>query len=62
VKGSNAEIDESIDKFAAIEQFLIQRVEDKAPLAETLRMAAQIAGLEISEEERAQDAAVSVQA
>jgi len=62
VKGSNAEIDESIDKFAAIEQFLIQRVEERAPLSETLRMAAQIAGLEISEEERAKDAAVPVQA
>ena len=62
VKGSNAEIDESIDKFPAIERFLIQKVEDKAPLAETLRRAAEIAGLEITEEERAQDAAVPVQA
>jgi flagellum-specific ATP synthase len=62
VKGSNAEIDESIDKFASIERFLIQKVEEKAPLAETLRMAAQIAGMEIPEEELAKDAAVPVQA
>jgi flagellum-specific ATP synthase len=62
VKGSNAEIDESIDKFPAIEKFLIQRIEEKAPLSETLRMVGEIAGVEIPEEELAQDATVPVQA
>jgi flagellum-specific ATP synthase len=51
VKGSNPEIDEAIEKYAAIENFLIQRIEERAPLAETLRAAGQIAGIEIPEEE-----------
>jgi flagellum-specific ATP synthase len=62
VKGSNAEIDESIDKFPVIESFLIQKIEDRAPLSETLKMAGQIAGIEIPEEELARNAAVPVQA
>ena len=51
MKGSNPEIDEAIEKFPDIEKFLIQRIEEKAPLAETLRAAGQIAGIEIPEEE-----------
>ena len=51
VKGSNAEIDESIEKFPLIEAFLVQGITDKAPLADTLRMAGEIAGVEIPEEE-----------
>ena len=44
VKGSNAEIDEAIEKMPAIEEFLIQRIEEKAPFPETLREAGGIAG------------------
>jgi len=51
VKGSNSEIDDAIEKHRDIEEFLIQRIEEKAPLAETLRAAGQIAGIEIPEEE-----------
>ena len=51
VKGSNPEIDEAIEKYPDIEKFLIQRIEEKAPLAETLRAAGQIAGIEIPDEE-----------
>jgi flagellum-specific ATP synthase len=51
VKGSNAEIDEAIDKFPDIERFLIQRIEEKAPLEDTLRLAGEIAGVEIPAEE-----------
>ena len=62
VKGSNPEIDEAIAKYQDIERFLIQRIEEKAPLAETLRMAGQIAGIEIPETELVERAAVPVQA
>jgi flagellum-specific ATP synthase len=51
VKGSNPEIDEAIDTFPDIERFLIQRIEEKAPLGETLRAAGRIAGVEIPEGE-----------
>jgi flagellum-specific ATP synthase len=61
VKGSNAEIDESIDKMPEIEKFLTQRIQDKPPLGETLKRAGEIAGIEIPAEETA-DAALSVQA
>ncbi len=61
VKGSNAEIDEAIEKMPEIEKFLTQRITDKAPMAETLKRAGEIAGVEIPAEELA-DAAVPVQA
>lgn len=61
VKGSNAEIDEAIEKIPAIDRFLVQAIEEKAPLADTLRMAGEIAGIAIPEEELAH-AAVPVQA
>ncbi len=61
VKGSNAEIDEAIEKMPAIERFLVQAVEEKAPLARTLAMAGEIAGITIPEDELAH-AAVPVQA
>jgi flagellum-specific ATP synthase len=51
VKGSNKEIDQSIEAFDAIESFLIQSIEEKAPLADTLRMLGKIAGIEIPEAE-----------
>ena len=61
VKGSNAEIDEAIDKMPDILKYLVQKIEEKAPLAETLRRAGEIAGIAIPEEELAH-AAVPVQA
>jgi hypothetical protein len=45
-----------------IDRFLIQRIEEKAPLGETLKRAGEIAGIEIPAEELARDAAVPVQA
>jgi hypothetical protein len=45
----------------AIERFLVQAIEEKAPLDETLRAAGEIAGVPIPEEELAH-AAVQVQA
>ena len=61
VKGSNAEIDEAIDKMPDIVKYLMQKIEEKAPLAETLRRAGEIAGIAIPEEELTH-AAVPVQA
>jgi flagellum-specific ATP synthase len=61
VKGSSAEIDEAIEKMPAIETFLVQAVEEKAPLDRTLAMAGEIAGITIPEDELAH-AAVPVQA
>jgi flagellum-specific ATP synthase len=63
VKGSNAEIDEAIEKMPAIEEFLKQRIEEKVSLSETLRRAGEIAGIEIPSQELGASAneAVSVQ-
>lgn len=61
VKGSNPEIDEAIDTMPEIERFLVQGIEERAPMTETLRRAGEIAGIEIPEEELA-DAPVPVQA
>jgi flagellum-specific ATP synthase len=49
--GSNPAIDEAIAKREAIEQVLVQAVEEKTPVAETLRILGAIAGIEIPEEE-----------
>jgi flagellum-specific ATP synthase len=64
VKGSNAEIDEAIEKMPAIDQFLRQRIEEKASLSETLKRAGEIAGIEIPGQEQGAGAneAVPVQA
>ncbi|HET6487465.1 MAG TPA: FliI/YscN family ATPase [Spirochaetia bacterium] len=62
VKGSNAEIDEAIEKMPAIERFLVQGIAEKAPLAETLRLASEITGVPIPSEELPADAAVPVSA
>ncbi|HTP59472.1 MAG TPA: flagellum-specific ATP synthase FliI, partial [Spirochaetia bacterium] len=51
VKGSNKEIDAAIDANDSIESFLIQRIEERAPLEATLRAMGQIVGVEIPEEE-----------
>jgi flagellum-specific ATP synthase len=48
VPGSNPDIDQAIQKHKVIRDFLIQKVEDKAPYLETLQRAAAIAGVKIS--------------
>jgi len=47
VKGTNPAIDESIAKRGAIESFLIQAVDEKAPLSDTIKRLGEIAGLAI---------------
>jgi flagellum-specific ATP synthase len=49
--GSNPAIDEAIAKREAIEQFLIQTVEEKTPMIKTIEALGKIAGLEIPAEE-----------
>jgi flagellum-specific ATP synthase len=49
--GSNPTIDEAIAKHEAIEEFLIQDIEENAPLAHTLVQMADIVGTKIPEEE-----------
>ena len=44
-KGSNPEIDEAINKLPEIKKFLIQDVEEKTDINETLKKAMAIAGL-----------------
>ncbi len=61
VKGSSAEIDEAAERMPEIEEFLAQRIQEKAPIEETLRWAGEIAGIEIPEEEL-ENAAIPVQA
>ena len=53
-KGSNAEIDAAIERRGDIEGFLIQAIGERAPMADTLRRAGSIAGVEIPEEELAE--------
>jgi len=53
VKGSDPEIDEAIGKQKEIRDFLLQGVEEKSGMEETLRAAGRIAGIEIPEEELA---------
>lgn len=47
VKGTNPAIDEAIAKRAAIEEFLIQGVAEKAPISDTIKRLGDIAGLAI---------------
>ncbi|MDX9957474.1 MAG: FliI/YscN family ATPase [Spirochaetia bacterium] len=47
VKGSNPAIDEAISKHQAIEEFLIQAIEEQSTTVETLRRLGEIAGLSI---------------
>jgi hypothetical protein len=49
--GSNPRIDEAIAKRDALEAFLIQNVDEKAPLAETLKIMGDISGVNIPEDE-----------
>ena len=50
-KGSNSKIDEAIAKRDDIEKFLIQSVDEKSPVPETLAALGQIAGIKIPEDE-----------
>jgi flagellum-specific ATP synthase len=50
-KGTNPAIDEAIDKRAAIEDFLIQAVEEKSSIAETCQVMGEITGIKIPAEE-----------
>jgi flagellum-specific ATP synthase len=49
--GSNPAIDEAVSKREAIEALLVQGIEERSSLAETLGMMAKIAGMEIPPEE-----------
>jgi flagellum-specific ATP synthase len=49
--GSNPAIDEAISRHQGIEDFLVQDVEEKSPLTETLTGLSEISGLSIPEEE-----------
>ena len=50
-QGSNPKIDDAIAKREDIENFLIQAVDEKSPIGETLARLGEIAGIEIPEEE-----------
>ncbi len=52
VKGTNPDIDEAIDKMAVIKAFLIQGVEEKAAIEDTLSAMGEIAEIDIPEEEK----------
>ncbi len=56
VEGSNPEIDEAVEKMPAIRRFLIQAVEERFTLADTLKTLGELAGLEIPEEELGSEA------
>src|SRR5208337_4771196 len=47
VKGTNPAVDEAIAKREAVEEFLIQAVEEKAPIADTIRRLSSIAGIQV---------------
>ncbi|MDR2304453.1 MAG: FliI/YscN family ATPase [Treponema sp.] len=52
--GANPEIDEAVARHKVIEDFLIQAVDEKTTLADTLKMMGEIAGVEIPETETAE--------
>jgi flagellum-specific ATP synthase len=61
VEGSNPEIDQAIAKMPEINEFLIQAIEEKHPMAESYTRMGEIAGVPIPEEELESEA-VSLQA
>jgi flagellum-specific ATP synthase len=61
-KGSNPGIDEAIKRHAAIESFLIQSTDDKAPIADTLAKMGMTVDMEIPAEESAPKAAAPLAA
>ena len=56
VKGSNPQIDEAVEKLPALNRFLVQAVEERYSLNDTLRALGELAGLEIPEEELGSEA------
>ena len=52
VKGTNPDIDEAIDKMAVIKAFLVQGIEEKAAIEDTLLSMGEIAEIDIPEEEK----------
>jgi flagellum-specific ATP synthase len=50
-QGSNSRIDEAISKREVIEKFLVQAIEEKSTVPETLKELGEIAGIEIPEDE-----------
>ena len=51
VKGSNPGVDEAIAKREAVQEFLTQAVEEKAPIADTIRRLSAIAGISVPPQE-----------
>jgi flagellum-specific ATP synthase len=51
VKGSNPGVDEAIAKREAVEEFLVQLVEEKAPIADTIKRLSAIAGIAVPPQE-----------
>jgi flagellum-specific ATP synthase len=51
VKGSSPEVDEAIDRRPAVQSFLTQTIEDRAPIADTLAKLGGLAGIGIPPEE-----------
>jgi flagellum-specific ATP synthase len=47
VKGTNPAVDEAMAKHEAVEEFLMQAIEDRAPIADTLAKLSTIAGMQI---------------
>ncbi len=61
-KGTNQELDLAIEKYSLIYEFLVQGVEEKANIADTLTRLGEIVGIEIPEDEIAFASSASVQA
>jgi flagellum-specific ATP synthase len=51
VKGTNPAVDEAIAKREAVEEFLVQGVEEKAPIADTIKRLGSIAGIPVPPQE-----------
>jgi flagellum-specific ATP synthase len=51
VKGTNPAVDEALAKHEGVEEFLMQTVEEKAPIADTLRRLSALAGIEVPAQE-----------
>jgi flagellum-specific ATP synthase len=56
VEGTNAEIDEAIDRMPQINAFLVQAIEEGFAMGDTFRRIGEIVGVEIPEEELAGEA------
>jgi len=51
VKGTNPAVDEAIAKRESVEEFLVQGIEEKAPIADTIKRLSAIAGIAIPPQE-----------